>query len=242
MPLIKAKGNMYPWVTHTHTHLGGVCGHGCDYCYVQAIERRFKKGRYVGPLWLHNDELEVSYGKGRTIFIEHCNDLFEESVHSIWIERILEHCNKWPENTYIFQTKNPRRYWHWLHEMPPKRMLGCTVETMREKLIKEYSAAPMPSERCKEMYYLSRRGERVFVTVEPILAGDIFEMSGLACWMRDIRPEFVNIGADSKGAGLEEPTAEEVLHLLDRLEQYSVEVRQKTNLERIAANLSLAPV
>jgi hypothetical protein len=23
MPLTKSAGNMYPWVSHTHTHLGG---------------------------------------------------------------------------------------------------------------------------------------------------------------------------------------------------------------------------
>lgn len=39
MALTKSKGNMYPWVTHTHTHLRGECPHGCRYCYVQAMER-----------------------------------------------------------------------------------------------------------------------------------------------------------------------------------------------------------
>ena len=34
MGLKKTKGNMYPWVTHTHSHLGGECPHRCVYCYV----------------------------------------------------------------------------------------------------------------------------------------------------------------------------------------------------------------
>lgn len=29
MSLKKSTGNMYPWVTHTHTHLGGECSHKC---------------------------------------------------------------------------------------------------------------------------------------------------------------------------------------------------------------------
>lgn len=41
MPLNRSTGNMFSWVTHTRTHLGGQCPHQCSYCYVQAIERRF---------------------------------------------------------------------------------------------------------------------------------------------------------------------------------------------------------
>ena len=52
MPLTKAKGNMYDWCTHTHTHLGGLCPHRCVYCSTSAIGRRFKFSRYTGLLYL----------------------------------------------------------------------------------------------------------------------------------------------------------------------------------------------
>lgn len=32
MSLKKSKGNMYDWVSHTHSHLSGKCGHQCGYC------------------------------------------------------------------------------------------------------------------------------------------------------------------------------------------------------------------
>jgi len=64
----------------------------------------------------------------------------------------------------------------------------------------------------------------------PILAGD---MVALAKWIEEISPEFVNIGADSKGTGLDEPSAEEVQLLIDELQARGVEIRQKRNLERL---------
>jgi DNA repair photolyase len=51
MSLKKSTGNMYPWVTHTHCHLGGQCPHKCVYCYVD----NFPYGRpekYKGALRL----------------------------------------------------------------------------------------------------------------------------------------------------------------------------------------------
>ncbi len=68
MPLKKSSGNMYPWVTHTHNHLGGECPHRCSYCYVD--NPRFgRPARYTGPVRVIPDEFKVRYGTGRTIFI-----------------------------------------------------------------------------------------------------------------------------------------------------------------------------
>jgi ribosomal protein L37AE/L43A len=37
MGIVKAKGNMYPWVTHMHSHLRGACSHACPYCKEQTM-------------------------------------------------------------------------------------------------------------------------------------------------------------------------------------------------------------
>lgn len=100
---------MYPWVTHTHTHLGGECPHRCSYCYVNS----FPFGRpekYKGPLRLIEKEFSMKYGGGKTIFIEHCNDLFAEDVSRDFILAVIFHCKNWPSNAYVFQTKNPHGY------------------------------------------------------------------------------------------------------------------------------------
>lgn len=229
MPLTKAKGNMYNWISHTHTHIGGECPHKCSYCYVQAIEKRFNSGKYTGPLKLIESELQVNYGKDRTIFIEHCNDMWAEDIPSQWIELILDHCRSYPDNTYVFQTKNPIRYFDYLELMPENIYLGCTIETNRPN---DLSEAPLPKERALLMSNLAFI-EKTFITIEPILKFDkIF-----AEWIDDIYPEFVNIGADSKGTGLDEPSADDIKYLIKALQSNGIEIRQKSNLERITGKI-----
>jgi len=232
MPLSKSKGNMYDWTTHTHTHLRGECPHKCSYCYVQAMERRFGGGHYAGELRLKESEFAVQYGKGKTIFMEHCNDLFASKVPRDWIYRILDHCRAYPDNTYIFQTKNPGRYTKFLEVgmLPPKRVLGCTIESAYEYYLAHVSKAPSPINRAAAMADLRTRGERTFITIEPILAGDVTDLANM---IKMIEPEFVNIGADSKGAGLDEPSAEDVRMLISLLQASGVEIREKHNLDRL---------
>jgi len=103
MPLTKSVGNMYSWVTHTHTHLGGKCPHECSYCYVG--KSRFGIiPRYEGEPRLVEKEFSVNYGSGKTIFMEHMNDAFADGVKSLFIDRILSHCYAFPLNTYVFNS------------------------------------------------------------------------------------------------------------------------------------------
>lgn len=230
MALTKSKGNMYQgWVTHTHTHIGGECPHKCSYCYVQAMEKRFKGGRYAGELRLIEKEFDVNYGSGRTIFIEHCNDMWAEGVPDEWIEKILDHCNRYPENEYVFQTKNPERYVEFNGQFPPNILMGCTVETIDRDVAGKVSSAPIPEDRLNQMDSASTQ-EKTFITIEPILRGD---MEKLALWINLVSPEFVNIGADSKGAGLDEPSADDVRLLLSELNRYGIQIKQKRNLDRL---------
>ena len=46
-------------------------------------------------------------------------------------------------------------------------------------------------------------------------------------------PNFVNIGADSKGHGLVEPSMQKVNDLITRLQHGGIEIRQKKNLDRL---------
>lgn len=224
MPLTKSKGNMYQWVTHTHAHLGGECSHKCTYCYVNSFRQRVPK--YQGKLRLIQNELYVNYGEGKTIFIENCNDVFAEDVPLADIKQIIKHCCKYDNNTYVFQTKNPHRL-HLLSgwDMPSSFMVGVTIETNRN--IQGISNAPTPNARYLAMLELKCK---TFITIEPILE---FDLDVFASWIKQINPEFVNIGADSKGHGLQEPTMEKVQQLIDRLNEYGIEIREKSNLERL---------
>jgi DNA repair photolyase len=226
--LIKATGNMYPWVTHMHSHLRGACPHACPYCYAtKGRAQRFAQG----PLTFKADELHVGYGSRdgvpKTIFIEHTHDLFADGVDGQWVSLILSHCRQTPYNQYVFQTRNTARAAKWESSLPAGCMLGTTIETNR----KAPGLAPHPKHRAmglmRELY-----NETVtrFVTIEPILDFDVPYMLEL---IEIVRPAFLNIGADSKGCGLEEPSADKVLDLIHGINAMGIEIRQKTNLERL---------
>jgi len=230
MPLTKSTGNMYDWITHKHSHLRGKCPHECHYCYVQAMEKRYGGGHYSGELRLEEKELAVKYGEGKTIFVEHCNDLFAEVVDPSFIVAILDHCRRYPDNTYVFQSKNPGRMIGWVNYLPEKCMLGTTIEsTMAHQAMG--LVAPHPRERAQRISTLASTWcQRTFVTIEPIMD---FDVKLMLEWMRWIAPDFINIGADSKGTGLEEPSADKFLALIDGIKGLGIEIKQKKNLERL---------
>ncbi len=230
MGLNKVKGNMYDWVTHTHTHLGGECPHKCPYCYVN--NSRFPVEKYIGALRLCEKEFAIPYGIGKTIFIEHMNDLFAERVPMPWIKQILQHCSKYPKNTYVFQTKNPGRVIFYTNNLPPNVIIGTTMETNRETV----GLAPSPFMRYFGIKRLRKAGFDVFVTVEPIID---FDEDNFAKALINIRPKFVAIGADSKGCGLQEPSEEKILLLLHDLTKAGIQLRVKDNLIRLVPRPAL---
>jgi hypothetical protein len=133
MPLNISKGQMYSWVTHTHSSLGGECPHRCSYCYVDS-PRWGRPPRYTGALRLLENEMRIHYSESQlrkhggqypaTIFIEHMNDLWAADVPDNMIQQVLEHCRLWPDNTYVYQTKNPARYLDHLYALPTIDLAG----------------------------------------------------------------------------------------------------------------------
>ena len=104
-------------------------------------------------------------------------------------------------------------------------MIGTTIETNRN--FKD-TKAPSPEKRYVGM--MSFKGQKTFLTVEPIMQ---FDVDCLSKWIIDIKPSFVNIGADSKGCGLAEPSTEKILSLIDKLNKNKIKIKKKTNLGRL---------
>lgn len=233
MPLKIAEGNMYSWVTHMHTHLGGQCPHECSYCYVKT-SRFGINPRYTGDLRLYEKELKVDYGEDKTIFIEHMTDLFAEKVPDEFIGKVIKHCCEYPENRYVFQTKNPRRLDQFYRELLPLNfvIVGTTVETDNEALLSKYSKAPSPWDRINALQWVKRNVFHTFITIEPIMKMDVKSFISLLSGMV-YKPDFINIGADSKHCNLPEPSAQEVKALIKGIQDLGIEIKVKSNLSRI---------
>lgn len=214
MPLRRSKGNMYPWCSHTWNPIFGRCRHQCGYCYMRQ--------EALPPLEMRDKELKITLGNGRIIFVGSATDMFAHNVPGHWINKVLYRCKLSPGNTYLFQSKNPGRF-H-TNEFPPHTIFGTTIETNRRY---EHSAAPSVHQRAAAMAHME--GTRRTVTIEPIMDFDLLELVKL---VYTCDPEFISIGADSKGHHLPEPSWAKVQELIVRLEVFT-EIIIKHNLERL---------
>jgi DNA repair photolyase len=218
MTLREAKGNMYTFVTHTWNAIKGKCPHDCWYCYM----KRFN----LGEMRLDRKEFKTDLGKGNFIFVGSSCDMWAKKVPSGWISEILEYCSG-IDNKYLFQSKNPGRFFEFIAEMPKNTILGTTIETNR--YYEHMGDAPYPRERVEAMSLL-RYIFDTMVTIEPILD---FSAPHLAKLVIDCKPEWVNIGADSKGTNLPEPSTGKIMDLIDIFKGVGIEYKLKDNLKRL---------
>lgn len=211
---------MYGFVTHTWNPIKGKCSHDCGYCYMKVYPQK--------PLHLVERELLDDLGSGNFIFVGSSTDMFANDVPKEWILKVLEHCRKYPSNTFLFQTKNTQRVKFLVNEnynyeiFPRCHIIGVTLESDRDFNLSE---APKIEERINGLMQYTRK----MVSIEPILS---FNLSNFVAIIKRIKPEFVSIGADSKGHHLPEPSADKVLKLIHELKMFT-EVRIKDNLKRI---------
>lgn len=223
---VRDNSNMYPFITHLWNPIGGECQHRCQYCYVPDSMARLS-GKYKGEPRLIKKELSTILGKGKTVFVGSHNDIFGEWILWEWLKQIMEHCNEYPGNTYFWQTKNPGRFAYWQKEqLFPKNSIFCTtIETDRDFPKLSYNLAFMV-DRVNAMIELKGRKS---VTIEPIVD---FDLDTIVRWIKQIKPEWVSIGADSKRHNLPEPSADKVRELIWELGRFTRVVRKK-NLKRL---------
>lgn len=178
-------------------------------------------------LYLNEKDLKTNLGENNYIFVGHTVDLFADNVSAEWIEKVLWRCRGYDTNTYLFQSKNPGRFMEFIDKFPPKVVFGTTIETNRTIYVE--SKAPSYTERAEGIRELSDEGYETIVTIEPIFD---FDLDGLVDIIVSAKPSWINIGADSKGHRLPEPSKEQIVELVEVL-QSKMEVKLKDNLKRI---------
>lgn len=219
MALKESKGNMYDFVSHTWSPVRGKCKHECNYCYM----KRFP----LPDMNINEKDMMTNLGENNFIFVGHTVDLFADDVPARWIRRVLEHCNKYPTNKYLFQSKNTAGFLDFIEDYPPSCVFGTTIETNREDYV--ISKAPSYYDRVVNLSIMSDNGYETIVTIEPIFDFDHEELVDLII---TANPTWINIGADSKGHKLPEPSKEQIMELIKDL-QSRTDVKLKDNLKRL---------
>ena len=216
-----SEGELYDIETTSGNFIAnGIVVHNC---YMKSVKWD------IGELRLEEKCLNDNLGIGNIIFVGSSTDMWADEVPDEWILKVLQHCLKYPHNTYLFQSKNPKRFLDFLSYyedfIPHKVIWGTTIETNRD--IQNITKAPSTFQRYSMMARI--KGRRTMVSIEPIMD---FDLDIMVEWIYAIQPKFVSIGADSKRNNLPEPPAWKVEKLIKELEEFT-EVKIKKNLSRI---------
>lgn len=209
---------MYEWITHTWNTVKGACPHGCSYCYM-------KRWGKQNPVRFDEKEIKTDLGEDNFIFVGSSCDMFADDIPKDWIAKTLIKTWKYDKNKYLFQTKNPANVD--LGYLPENSFLCTTIETNRwyPDIMQN---SPKPLLRAEAMEYTVGIGK--YLTIEPIMD---FDLLGLLDLIKRCNPIQINIGADSGGHNLPEPSKEKVLELIEELKFYNAKVKIKKNLNRI---------
>ena len=230
MGLNRSKGNMYSWLSHTWNPLAGECPHHCSYCSTNKLMRYPGiKNKYTGKPRLHELEFKTNLGKGNFIFVAAQNDLFAENIPDKMIQRILDYCNEF-DNKYLFQTKNPQNVLRFIEHpaIKDKSVICTTLETNR--IYPEIMGnTPPPHQRATDLGTIAHYGIKTYVTIEPIMD---FDLNRFVFWLKGSEPTQVNIGVDTGGNKLPEPSKEKLLQLIEELQKFTI-VHNKKNLKRL---------
>jgi len=219
--LRESKGNMYEFVTHTWNIIIGVCLFNCLYCFMKKLVGDKMKG-------LHFDEgeLNTDLGSGNFIFVGSSTDAWSSDVPSEWITKMLDYCNQF-DNRYLFQSKDPARFLDFIDHPVYKKAVFCTTIESNYHYT-DISGAPPPSERAEAMEKLADFGFETYVTVEPVMEFEFYEMVDL---ILQCKPKQVNIGRNTNhDVELLEPIAQKVRTLAEVLRGYGIKVEIKKNI------------
>lgn len=218
MGLNVSKGNMYDFVTHTWNTVKGKCPHDCSYCYM-------KRWGNQKDVRFDESELKTDLGQDNFIFVGSSCDLFAADLPYEWIIKTMEHCSKF-DNTYLFQSKNPKYFDATAIHGVEKFVLCTTLETNRT-YPKIMNDCPDPVDRAIELGRIPIEGK--YITIEPIMD---FDTLAFLSMIRFCNPQQVNIGADSGNNNLPEPPSGKIKELISEIEEFTI-VNQKKNLKRL---------
>ena len=234
------KKTKIDWADSSWNPVAG-CYHGCEYCYARNIANRFggqiitghdhvyvldepfkKDDGTILPYpygfdpTFHRYRLDIpqQWKDPQRIFVCSMSDLFGEWVPQQWIEEVITACKRAPQHTYLFLTKNPKRYL----ELAAKEIIPCDDNFW-------YGSTTDVNDRP----FWFARDFHTFVSVEPILERFTFEKDADKCLS-----DWVIIGAETgRRKGRVIPKREWIMDFVDYGKKTDTPIFMKESLREI---------
>jgi len=224
---IEASGEMEVYNLQTECENFIANGFIVHNCYLKKINGLWGPKNTSGKL--APAELNTNLKKGLNIFVGSSTDMWGDWVTDddlmVALDKLCEH-----DNTYLFMTKNPKRYADYIAWLPPKSVLGCTIESNRWHPTAYHGRCPSPEERYNAMMEYTRIKIPLAISIEPVMD---FDTDILVEWIKRLSPVWVAVGANtSPHHKLDEPSPDKMKGLIRNLDRI-VDVRIKDNLKRI---------
>jgi len=203
------------------------CRFNCTYCVARkTAETRLKHiPRYrdgFTPKFIES-EMSKTFKPGEYVFVSFMGDIAFATADEM--NRTLDRIDLFPATNFLFMSKRPQFFCPWDGMFAPNIILGTTIESNID-----YALTNAPSAASRYIWLRDLKHPRKFVSIEPIMDFDLRTMVG---WMKRIKPEIIEIGADNYRCGLPEPAWGKVEELLSELRRFCPTVIEKRGLERL---------
>jgi len=223
------------WATWSWNPVTG-CEHGCSYCYARDIAKRFYDPQIGFNPHFYPERLSAPQNtpvprsaslKERLVFTVSMGDLFGEWVPREWIEAVMEEVRAAPQWTFIFLTKNPKRYLE--IDFPKNAWVGATADTQER--------ADTALEVFTTLHYGLAKVERptvLFLSIEPMR--EKIDLSGAgqggpAYFLSTVDWIIVGGQSDSNGEPERQPEWDWVEAVLNQARESGCKVYFKPNLK-----------
>lgn len=203
------------------------CSWDCSYCNVRKLVKTRLKHcpRYKDGFRPHlvESELKRTFKPGEFIFVAYMGDIACATPQEL--EAILKRIKQQPDVRFLLQTKQPALFSILPYSLPPNVYVGTTYETNRDYHL---TKAPCPADRIFIFGTLRHRPQ--FLSIEPIMD---FDLTPFVEWIKIIKPDIIEVGADNYHNHLPEPSGDKLQLLLDSLRHICPNVIEKEGLERL---------
>jgi len=221
---------MFKSVDWTGTYFQG-CNHDCVYCWTKFMPVPISHT----PKLKQTDEFQIIRGKTGVVFLQSAHDTFAACNPTSWILAMIRWMKRQPDGlVFYLQSQNlwrAQQFIPLLKEIQDKVIIGTTIQTHNEHLVKAISNSPSIYSRYQAMMRFGFQGFRLRLSLEPLFK---FSLRKLRDMVFDINPEIVEVGLDNYAhrhkVDIPQPDRCDYKNLYKEMIEYGIKVFEKESI------------